>query len=283
MTSPTRYSPEVRERAVGLVLDHQGEHDSQWSAITSVSSKLGCTAETLRKWVRQAERDRGVRAGLSSEERRRLKELERENRELRRANEILRKASAYLSTFGRQHRSRLRAVVAAFKSVDEPLNGGLAPAVRLRMPAGATENDGAGQIARCDIAPDRARSHAQPARDLPDGQEPVDVRRQAGCCGCWRGHCPVPCREATGPECWAPGRRWRVKNPQNYPPLRAAAPEAAKQEPTSASARRCPRAAAPGPSKRPTCATPASPRPGTSAKRCRTSACRLPRRLCARG
>ena len=103
MKSPTRYSPEVRERAVRLVLDRQGEHDSQWSAITSVASKLGCTAETLRKWVRQAERDRGVRAGFTSEERRRLKELERENRELRRANEILRKASAYLSTYGRQH------------------------------------------------------------------------------------------------------------------------------------------------------------------------------------
>ena len=85
MTSPTRYSPEVRERAVRLVLDHQGEHDAQWSASTSVSSKLGCTAQTLRKWVRQAERERGDRAGLSSEERRRLKELERENRELRRA------------------------------------------------------------------------------------------------------------------------------------------------------------------------------------------------------
>ena len=112
MTSPTRYSPEVRERAVWLVLDHQGEHDSQWSAITSVSSKLGCTAETLRKWVRQGERDRGVRAGLSSEERRRLKELERENRELRRANEILRKASAYLSTFGRQqHRHSMRVTI----------------------------------------------------------------------------------------------------------------------------------------------------------------------------
>ena len=85
-----------------LVLDHQGEHDSQWSAITSVSSKLGCTAETLRK----GERDRGVRAGLSSEERRRLKELERENRELRRANEILRKASAYFAQAELDRRAR---------------------------------------------------------------------------------------------------------------------------------------------------------------------------------
>ena len=85
MNSPTRYSPEVRERAVRLVLEHQGEHDSQWSAIPSVASKLGCTAETLRKWVRQAERDRGVRAGLRSDERERLKALKREVRELRRA------------------------------------------------------------------------------------------------------------------------------------------------------------------------------------------------------
>ena len=92
MNSSTRYSPEVRDRAVRLVLEHQGEHDSQWSAVTSVASKLGCTAETLRKWVRQVERDRGVRAGLTSEERRRLKELEHENREMRRANELLRKA-----------------------------------------------------------------------------------------------------------------------------------------------------------------------------------------------
>ena len=97
MDRRTRYSPEVRERAVRLVLDQQGEHDSQWAAIISVSSKIGCAPETLRKWVRQAERDLGRRAGLRSSERERLKALEREVRELRRANEILRKASAYFA------------------------------------------------------------------------------------------------------------------------------------------------------------------------------------------
>jgi transposase len=97
MGRPSRYSSEVRERAVRLVLEHQGEHESQWAAIASVAAKLGCTAETLRKWVRQAERDAGQRSGLTTEERQRLKELERENRELRRANEILRQASAYFA------------------------------------------------------------------------------------------------------------------------------------------------------------------------------------------
>jgi transposase len=97
MNRSTRYSPEVRERAVRLVFEHQGEHESQWAAIGSIAGKIGCTAETLRKWVRQAERDQGKRAGLSSPERDRLKELERENRELKRANEILRKASAYFA------------------------------------------------------------------------------------------------------------------------------------------------------------------------------------------
>ena len=75
----------------------QAEHESQWAAIGSIAAKIGCTAETLRKWVRQAERDLGRRPGLTSDERERLKELERENRELRRANEILRKASAYFA------------------------------------------------------------------------------------------------------------------------------------------------------------------------------------------
>ena len=97
MNKATRYAPEVRERAVRLVFEHQGEHDSQWAAIGSIASKIGCTAETLRKWVRQAERDQGKRSGLSSSERDRLKELERENRELKRANEILRKASAFFA------------------------------------------------------------------------------------------------------------------------------------------------------------------------------------------
>lgn len=93
----TRFSPEVRERAVRMVLEHADEYESQWAAICSVADKIGCAAETLRKWVRRAERDAGVRPGPTTAELERIKELERENRELRRANEILRKASAFFA------------------------------------------------------------------------------------------------------------------------------------------------------------------------------------------
>jgi transposase-like protein len=96
-TTSKSYSPEVRARAVRMVLEHQSEHASQWAAISSIAAKIGCTAETLRLWVRQSERDQGKRAGLTTDERERLKALERENRELRQANEILRKASAYFA------------------------------------------------------------------------------------------------------------------------------------------------------------------------------------------
>ena len=97
MNRSTRYSAEVRERAVRLVQDHVAEYPSEWAAMVSIAEKIGCSAETLRHWVRQAERDAGLRPGASTDERARLKDLERENRELRRANEILRKASAYVA------------------------------------------------------------------------------------------------------------------------------------------------------------------------------------------
>jgi transposase len=99
MTNRTsnRFSPEVRQRAVRLVLDQGVDHASQWAAIGSIAGKIGCTAETLRKWVRQAERDAGQRAGPTTEDRERIRALEREVRELRQANEILRKASAYFA------------------------------------------------------------------------------------------------------------------------------------------------------------------------------------------
>jgi transposase len=101
-----RFSPEVRQRAVRMVLEHGSDHASQWAAIGSIAAKIGCTAETLRQWVRQAERDQGQRPGGTTEERERIKALEREVRELRQANEILKKASAYVAMAELDRRSK---------------------------------------------------------------------------------------------------------------------------------------------------------------------------------
>ena len=97
MARRSRFSQEVRERAVRMVFDHASEYGSEWEAMVSIAEKIGCSAETLRKWVRQAEVDSGRRGGLTTAEQTRIKELERENRELRRTNDILRKASAYFA------------------------------------------------------------------------------------------------------------------------------------------------------------------------------------------
>lgn len=97
MSKSNRFSPEVRERAVRLVQEHRGEYPSQWAAIESIAPKIGCSAQTLHEWVKRHEIDSGLRDGVSSEERDRIKALEREVKELRRANEILKLASAFFA------------------------------------------------------------------------------------------------------------------------------------------------------------------------------------------
>lgn len=97
MRKSTKFSPEVRERAVRLVFEHRSEHESEWAAMVSIAGKIGCTAQTLHTWVRQHERDTGQRDGMTTAEQQRIKALEREVRELRKANEILKLASAFFA------------------------------------------------------------------------------------------------------------------------------------------------------------------------------------------
>jgi transposase-like protein len=104
--NPAKFSPEMRERAVRMVFEHRHEYSSQWATIGSIAPKIGCTPQTLLNWVRRVERDQGLRPVAASEERERIKALERENRELRQANEILRKASAYFALAELDRRSK---------------------------------------------------------------------------------------------------------------------------------------------------------------------------------
>jgi transposase len=108
MTSRTtnKFSAEVRDRAVRMVLDHAGEHPSRWAAVTSIAAKIGCTPQTLHDWVKKAEVNSGQRSGVPTEMVEKLKALERENRELRQANEILRKASSYFAMAELDRRSK---------------------------------------------------------------------------------------------------------------------------------------------------------------------------------
>ncbi len=106
MPRPSKYSPELRERAVRMVFDHAGEYPSQWAAMRSIAEKFGCQTEALRRWVRQAERDGGKRPGLTTSDRDELKRLQRENFELKRANEILKKAAAFFAQAELDRRAR---------------------------------------------------------------------------------------------------------------------------------------------------------------------------------
>ncbi|MEC9264917.1 MAG: IS3 family transposase [Pseudomonadota bacterium] len=163
-TTSKRYSPEVRERAVRMVREHRGEHASQWEAISSIAGKIGCSGETLRKWVRQAERDQGARPGLTSEERDRIKALEREVRELRQANEILRKASAYFAPGGA--RPPVQAMMAFIDDHRDVY--GVEPICRVLPIAPSTYHEHAAR---------KRDPSRRPARDRRDAELSEEIRR----------------------------------------------------------------------------------------------------------
>ncbi|HXP72756.1 MAG TPA: IS3 family transposase [Stellaceae bacterium] len=154
--SRRRFSPEVRARAVRMVIEHRGDHASQWAAIVSIAAKIGCTAQTLRNWVRQAERDQGVQGGATTDDRERMKALERENRELRQANEILRKASAYFCPGGA--RPPVQAMIAF---IDDHRGAyGVEPICRVLKIAPSTYHAHDARRRRPDTAPPRVQRDA---------------------------------------------------------------------------------------------------------------------------
>ncbi|MGH3085215.1 MAG: IS3 family transposase [Gaiellaceae bacterium] len=162
-TSP-KFSAEVRERAVRMVLEHRTEHTSQWAAIASIAAKIGCTAQTLSNWVRQAERDQGRRPGATTDERERIKGLERENRELRQANEILRKASAYFCSGGA--RPPMEAMISFVDAYRD--DHGVEPICRVIEIAPSTYH---AHVAR------RAEPETAPARVKRDAMLSVEIKR----------------------------------------------------------------------------------------------------------
>src|SRR5690606_6127129 len=150
-----RFPTEVKERAVRMVMESEGDHDSQWAAIRSIASKIDCTPETLRTWVRQAERDAGKRAGLTTSERDRLRELERENRELKRANEILRKASVYFvqAELDRRQRTEWRSTTSIVGSTGSSRSAGFC-----RSPRRPTSSSGGEPCSRRRSRSERSRT-----------------------------------------------------------------------------------------------------------------------------
>ena len=185
------YSPEVRERAVRMVFEHRNEYASQYEAILSIAAKIGCSRETLRHWVRQAERDQGLRPGPTSAEQEKIKALEREVRELRQANEILRKASAYFAQAELDRR---------FKP-GRPLSTSI------------VRSTGSSRSAVFCRSPRRPTMSTPPARPIPTADRPASAgtptsaRRSAG--SLWPTSASMGSARS-GARCSAKGSRWRA-------------------------------------------------------------------------
>src|SRR5262249_28629407 len=158
-----KFSAEVRERAVRMVFEHRTEHTSQWAAIVSIAAKIGCTAQTLSNWVRQAERDQGKRPGTTTDDRERIKALEREVRELRQANEILRKASGYVFSRG-EPRPPMEAMIRFVDAYRD--DHGVEPICRVLEIAPSTYHAHARRRSQPETAPRRVRRDVELMQEI---------------------------------------------------------------------------------------------------------------------